>query len=122
MNTLDCIKNDVKAIVKNDPAHDFQHVLRVYKNAQKIYKKENANELLVLSATLLHNIVSYPKSDKRSKMSSIESAKKSEKILKKYNFSKEEIIIISNAIRVIVFHNVKSLNLLKEKYFRMQID
>ncbi len=99
MKTLDCIKNEVKIMMKNDAAHDFQHVLRVYKNAQKICKKEKINEKLVLSAALLHDIVSYPKSDKRSKLSSIESAKKSEKILQKYSFSKEEIIIISNAIR-----------------------
>ena len=99
MKTLDCIKNEVKIMMKNDAAHDFQHVLRVYKNAQKICKKEKINEKLVLSAALLHDIVSYPKSDKRSKLSSIESAKKSEKILQKYSFSKEEITIISNAIR-----------------------
>ncbi len=93
------IKNEVKKIIDNDSAHDFEHVMRVYKNAQKICKKEKANEKLVLSAALLHDIVSYPKSDKRSKISSIHSAKKSEQILKKYDFSKEEITIISDAIR-----------------------
>ncbi len=83
----------------NDSAHDFQHIMRVYKNAKKICKNENANEKLVLSAVLLHDIVSYPKSDKHSKLSSIESAKKSKKILKKFNFTQEEIQIISDAIR-----------------------
>ena len=91
MNVIDSIKNEVKEIMNNDSAHDFDHIMRVYKNAQKICKKEKANEKLVLSAALLHDIVSYPKSDKRSKMSSIESAKKSKNILKKYDFSKEEI-------------------------------
>ncbi|AJM92983.1 HD domain-containing protein [Nitrosopumilus piranensis] len=99
MKVLELLKKDVKKIMDNDPAHDFQHVMRVYKNAQKICKYEKANEKLVLSATLLHDIVSYPKSDKRSKMSSIQSAKKSQQILKKYNFSKDEITIISDAIR-----------------------
>ena len=99
MKVLDSIKNEVKKIMDNDSAHDFEHVMRVYKNAQKICVLENANEKLVLSAALLHDIVSYPKSDKRSKLSSIQSAKKSEQILKKYNFSKEEISIISDAIR-----------------------
>ena len=66
---------------------------------KKICKEEKANEKLILSAALLHDIVSYPKSDKRSKMSSLESAKKSKQILKKYDFSKEEITIISDAIR-----------------------
>ena len=53
---------------------------------------------MILSAALLHDIVSYPKSDKRSKMSSHKSANKSKQILKKYDFSKEEITIISDAI------------------------
>ena len=73
--------------------------MRVYKNAQKICKQEKVNENLVLSSVLLHDIVSYPKSDKRSKTSSIQSAKKSKLILKKYDYSDDEIMIISNAIR-----------------------
>ena len=99
MKVLDLLQAEVKKIIKNDPAHDFEHIMRVYKNAQKICKKEKANEKLVLSAALLHDIISYPKSDKRSKMSSIESAKKSQNILKKFDFSDEEIQIISDAIR-----------------------
>ncbi len=98
MKVLDSLKNEVKKRTENDSAHDFEHTIRVYKNAQKICKKEKANEKLVLSATLLHDVVSYPKSDKRSKMSSIESAIKSKKILEKFDFSKEEITIISDAI------------------------
>jgi len=99
MKVLDSLKNEVKKRTENDSAHDFEHTIRVYKNAQKICKKEKANEKLVLSAALLHDVVSYPKSDKRSKISSIESAKKSKKILEKFDFSKEEITIISDAIR-----------------------
>ena len=91
MKVIDSIKNEVKKIMDNDSAHDFEHIMRVYKNAQKICKKEKTNEKLVLSAALLHDVVSYPKSDKRSKLSSVHSAKKSEQILKKYDFSKEEI-------------------------------
>lgn len=98
MNIIDSIKNEVKEIMDNDSAHDFDHVMRVYKNAQKICKKEKANEKLVYCAALLHDIVSYPKSDKRSKMSSTESAKKSKMILKRYDFSNDEITIISDAI------------------------
>jgi len=99
MKVLDSLKDEVKKRMENDIVHDFEHTMRVYKNAQKICKKEKVNGNLVLSAALLHDIVSYPKSLKRSKMSSIESAKKSKKILEKFNFSKEEIGIISDAIR-----------------------
>jgi len=99
MKVLDSLRNEVKKRIENDPAHDFEHTIRVYKNAKKICKKEKANEKLVLSAALLHDIVSYPKSDKRSKTSSIKSATKSKQILEKLDFSKEEIAIISDAIR-----------------------
>ncbi len=100
MKVTDSIKNEIQEIMdNNDSAHDFEHVMRVCKNAQKLCKQEKANEKLVLSAALLHDIVSYPKSDKRSKLSSIQSAKKSKQILKKYNFSDDEIVIVSDAIR-----------------------
>ena len=98
MSVLDLIKTDIKKIMHNDPAHDFDHIMRVYKNAQQIIKKEKVNETLVLSAVLLHDIASFPKSDKRSKNSSIESAKKAKTILKKYDFTSDEITIVCDAI------------------------
>ena len=98
MKVLDSIKTEVEKIIDNDPAHDFEHIMRVYKNAQKLCNTEKANEKLVLSAALLHDIVSYPKSDKRSKLSSMESSKKSKIILKKYDFTNEEIAVVSDAI------------------------
>ena len=98
MSVLDLIKTDIKKIMHNDPAHDFDHIMRVYKNAQQIIKKEKVNETLVLSAVLLHDVVSFPKSDKRSKNSSIESAKKAKTILKKYDFTSDEITIVCDAI------------------------
>jgi uncharacterized protein len=98
LSVLESIKKDVLKIISNDSAHDFDHIMRVYKNVEKISKTEKVNKKLVLSAALLHDLVSYPKSDKRSKNSSIESAKKSKLILKKYDFTEKEIKIISDAI------------------------
>ncbi|MHA7647685.1 HD domain-containing protein [Nitrosopumilus sp. S4] len=115
MKVLDSIREEVKKRMQNDSAHDFEHIMRVYKNAQKICKKEKANEKLVLSAALLHDIISYPKSDKRSKNSSIESAKESQKILKKYNFTQNEISIISDAIRDHSFSQNKTPETLEGK-------
>ncbi len=74
------------------------HVMRVYKNAQKIAKHEKANQRIVLAAVLLHDIVQFPKSDPRSKTASAKSAILASKILQKYDFSKDEIKIICNAI------------------------
>ena len=88
-----------KQTAKNDVAHDFGHIMRVYKNAQKIAKKEKANMKLVLASALLHDIVSYPKSDSRSRTSSILSAKEAAKILQGYGYSADEIKIVTEAIR-----------------------
>ena len=74
MNTLNVLRNQVKSMMaNNDPAHDFEHVLRVYANAEKICVKEKVEKKFVLTATLLHDIVSFPKTDKRSKTSSTKS-------------------------------------------------
>ncbi len=115
MKVIDSLKNEVKKRIENDSAHDFEHTIRVYKNAQKICKKEKVNEKLVLSAALLHDLVSYPKSDKRSKTSSIESAKKSKKILEKFDFSKENIVIILDAIKDHSFSQNKTPKTLEGK-------
>ena len=94
------LKNEVqKRLAKNDPAHNFEHIMRVYKNAEKIGKKEKANMKLVRASVLLHDIVSYQKSDKRSKNASTESAILAAKILKKYGYRRHEIDIITQAIR-----------------------
>ena len=98
MKSLESLKQEIQLKMSNDSAHDFDHIMRVYKNAQKICKKEKTDEKLVLSAVLLHDVISYPKSDKRSKLSSLKSSEVSKQILKKYNFTENEIQIISDAI------------------------
>jgi len=98
MRVIEDIKSEVRKIMKNDSAHDFEHLMRVYNNAKKICEKEKANTKLVLTAALLHDLVSYPKSDKRSKKSSINSAKKAKRLLKKYPYSENEIDIVYDAI------------------------
>ena len=85
--------------MENDVAHDFEHIMRVLKNATRIARKEKADVRVITAAVLLHDIISYPKSDPRSKNSSSDSAEESRKILKKYDFTHDEIDIISDAIR-----------------------
>ena len=48
MTVLDSITNDVKKIIVNDAAHDFEHIMRVYKNAQKLCKKEKVNKNILI--------------------------------------------------------------------------
>ena len=99
MNTIEKLTHEIKKKLNDDPAHDFNHIMRVFNNAKKICKYESANERLVLASVLLHDIISYPKSDKRNKNASVESANKAKIILKKYDFSKDEVSIIADAIR-----------------------
>ena len=99
MNILKKLEKEVKVKMGNDPAHDFEHIKRVYNNAKKLAIKEKANIKLVLSAVLLHDIVSYPKSDSRSKTSSVKSSQDAKKILKNYPFTNDEIKIITDAIK-----------------------
>ncbi len=115
MKVIDLLQKQVKQRMKTDTAHDFNHIMRVYKNAQKLCKKEKASKKLVLSAVLLHDIISYPKSDKRSKMSSLKSAEEAKKILKKLDFTAEEIQIVSDAIRDHSFSRGKNPQTLEGK-------
>ena len=99
MQSIEKLKEEVKKLVrKNDPAHDFEHVMRVFRNSEKIGKKEGARMKLLLSAVLLHDIVSIPKSDRKSGNSSLKSALLAKKILKRHGYSLDEIGIISDAI------------------------
>ena len=96
MNQLGNLKKIAKKkLQNNDPAHDFEHIMRVYRNAERICKTESGNKKLVLSAVLLHDIIK----NKNQKNSSEKSAKLAEKILKENHFSPDEIMIISDAIK-----------------------
>lgn len=99
MKSLRLLCNEVEKIMaKNDPSHDFEHVKRVYRNAEHICKTEKVDKKLVLTAALLHDIISFPKSDKRSKTASTKSVIKATKILQKFHYTNNEMKIISDAI------------------------
>jgi uncharacterized protein len=104
-----------KRMKKNDPAHDFEHVLRVCKNAEKICIKEKTNKKLVLYAALLHDIVSYPKNHKKSKSSSRKSSLEAKKVLQKFSFPEDEIKIITDAISSHSFSKNKKAKTLEGK-------
>jgi uncharacterized protein len=64
-----------------DPAHDFHHIMRVYKNAKMIDRREGADMEILLLAVLLHDLVVYPKGSAKSSRSSDDSADLAENIL-----------------------------------------
>ncbi len=82
-----------------DPAHDFQHVMRVYKNAELIGSKEGAIMRILLPSVLLHDIIVYRKGSDNSEMSSDDSAHLAEKILQRHGYTQHEIEKISYCIR-----------------------
>jgi uncharacterized protein len=87
-----------KRMLFNEPSHDFEHVMRVYRNAQKICKKERVSPRLVLPSVLLHDIVSISKFHKDSKSASTQSARKAKKILQSFHFSDSDISTVCRAI------------------------
>jgi len=112
MNKLEKLKKIARLkLANNDPAHDFQHVMRVYRNAERICKKEKGKKKLVLSAVLLHDLV---KSSNK-KNSANASAKLSEKILKENSFSNDEITTICDAIREHSFSKGKTPSTIEGK-------
>jgi uncharacterized protein len=96
----DTIKRRVKTMLdRREPAHDFQHIMRVYKNAKLIGQLEGANMEILLLAALLHDLVVYPKGSTKSSSSSDDSADLAEHILRSYGYSKDKINQVSYCIR-----------------------
>jgi len=77
--------------IKNDPSHDFNHIIRVTNLATKIAKSVNADLEIIIPSALFHDIVVYKKNSPKSKKESSESAIFASNILnsfKKYPKSK----------------------------------
>ena len=86
------IKKKVERMLEGrDPAHDFHHIMRVYKNAKRIGRREGTNMDILLPAVLLHDLVVYPKGSTKSSKSSDESADLAENILHSYGYPQDQI-------------------------------
>lgn len=81
-----------------DSAHDFEHVMRVFKLSKEIGKKENADLDILLPASLLHDICNFPKDHPSASLSADKSAETASFILKDENYSPEQIKQIMYAI------------------------
>jgi uncharacterized protein len=95
VTNLEQILKTVELLLHNQyPAHDFQHILRVYKNAEMISRQEDGVDLdIVLAAALLHDLVVYPKGSSKTINSADDSADVAKRILfghKKYPIEKIE--------------------------------
>jgi uncharacterized protein len=102
----DIIKRKVKRMLDGrDPAHDFHHIMRVYKNAKLIGRREGTNMEILLLAVLLHDLVVYPKGSTKSSKSSDESADLAENILQSCGYSQDKINQVCYCIRCIRVHS-----------------
>ena len=82
---------------KNDPGHDWNHVLRVVDLCKKMSNDLGGNERVLIPAALLHDIVCLPKNHADSSSSSSKAAIQSLEILEDCGFSELERAEISNA-------------------------
>lgn len=56
-NTLSELKKRVALHLKDEGSgHGFDHIMRVYKNALLIAKTENANDDIIVAASILHDV------------------------------------------------------------------
>lgn len=97
---LEKLSESVKQVYNSngDPSHDFLHIQRVVANCKKIGAAEGANLELLCAAALLHDIVNLPKDHPERSQASTRAAKVSQEILKKHEFSEDEIKKVTTII------------------------
>ena len=83
-----------------DPAHDFQHVLRVAANARRIAAAEGGDVAVCVTAALLHEIVNLPKDHPESSRSGELCAERAIEVLGEIGFPRDAVERVAYAIRV----------------------
>jgi uncharacterized protein len=83
-----------------EPAHDFQHVLRVAGNARAIAIAEGARVEIAVGAALLHELFNYPKDHPDSARSGEVCAEHALRVLTDENWPAADAQAIAYAIRV----------------------
>ena len=84
----------------DDGAHDIAHFRRVWKTARQLNEAEGggANELVLLAAAYLHDIVSLLKNHPERHLSSRLAARQATTILQELNFPQELLPAVNHAI------------------------
>ena len=95
----------VKEVMKDCPAHDLEHVERVYNIALQLSSDESVDLEVVKAAALLHDIAGAQEIKNTRVDHSVEGAKMAEPILKQIGFPKEKISHVQACIST---HRYKS--------------
>jgi uncharacterized protein len=102
--------------VKDDPSHDFQHILRVLNLAEKIGKSVKADLDIVIPAALFHDLIVYRKNTPQSKNESDESADIAGEILSNISeYPQDKIKSVQTCIRQCSFSKGITPKLLESK-------
>jgi uncharacterized protein len=97
---FDDLKRDVEEMLANrDPGHDFSHVTRVFKIAERIGRQEGADIEILLTAVLLHDIILYPKGSEKRSRSAEESAMLAQSMLAAHGWPIDKIEKVTYCIR-----------------------
>ena len=81
-----------------DGAHDLAHLVRVWRNVQRIAAEEGGNRELLLAATLLHDGVHVAKNDPRRDRASRLAAEQARNILDTLEWAASHIDAVAHAI------------------------
>lgn len=81
-----------------DPSHDFEHVLRVVRTAEKLGRAAGADLEILIPAALLHDIVQVPKNHPDRARASQWAAEEAGRILRELDYTEDEITRIGAAI------------------------
>ncbi len=100
----------------DDPSHDFNHILRVLKNAETIAAAEGADLDILLPAALFHDVINPPKSDPRAAHAADDSAEWTADYLKTLpDYPQEKIPAVCDAIAKCSFRKGEIPELLESK-------
>ncbi|MGC8651967.1 MAG: HD domain-containing protein [Candidatus Micrarchaeia archaeon] len=89
-----------KRHIKNDPAHDFGHAMRVLESAEMLGKTYHADMDVLVPAALFHDLIVYEKGSEKSKHEHEESARKAVRLLREIGYDKGKLKDIAYAIGV----------------------
>lgn len=99
MNRIEKLKSLAKPFYSStDPAHNWNHILRVTNLAHIMAREEGANAEITQAAALCHDLVNVPKNDPRRSEASTLSAEAAKPLLNESGFTAVEINHIQDAI------------------------